>query len=71
MARKSPKRTSRRDGDGASHRPIRAAGMSRDDIAVALQVPPDTLEDLLQALLASGQVRTLNVNGKLVYRAAW
>ena len=46
-----------------------AAGMSRDDLGAALQISPETLEDLLSALVASGQVAVVKVNGQLVYRA--
>jgi hypothetical protein len=47
-----------------------AAGMSRDDLAIVLRLPPETLNDLLRALTATGQVRMLNVGGRTVYRAA-
>jgi hypothetical protein len=47
-----------------------AAGMSRDDLARALRLPPETLDDLLRALAATGQVVMLNVGGRTVYRAA-
>jgi DNA-binding IclR family transcriptional regulator len=30
------------------------AGMSRDDLAKALRLPPETLDDLLRALTATG-----------------
>ena len=46
-----------------------AAGMSRDDLRKVLQISPETLEDLLAALLASGQVVAVEVNGQLRYRA--
>jgi hypothetical protein len=46
------------------------AGMSRDDLARALQVPPETLDDLLRALAATGQVTMLKVGGRTVYRVA-
>lgn len=46
------------------------AGMSRDDLARALRLPPETLDDLLRALTATGQVRMLKVAERTVYRAA-
>ena len=46
------------------------AGMSRDDLARALQLPPETIDDLLRALAATGQVVMLKVGGRTVYRAA-
>ena len=47
-----------------------AAGMSWDDLARALRLPPETLDDLLRALAATGQVTMLKVGGRTVYRAA-
>ena len=46
------------------------AGVSRDDLARALRLPPETLDDLLRALTATGQVVMLKVGGPTVYRAA-
>jgi len=46
------------------------AGISRDDLAKAVRLPPQTLEDLLRALLTTGQVVAVKVNGQLLYRAA-
>jgi hypothetical protein len=46
------------------------AGVSRDDLARALRLPPRTLDDLLRALTATGQVVMLKVGGRTVYRAA-
>jgi DNA-binding transcriptional ArsR family regulator len=46
------------------------AGMSRDDLARALRLPPETLDDLLRALTATGQVAMLKVGRRTVYRAA-
>ena len=46
------------------------AGISRDDLARALRLPPETLDDLLRALAATGQVVMLKANGRMVYRAA-
>jgi len=44
------------------------AGMSRDDLARALRLPPETLDDLLRALAATRQVTMLKVGGRTVYR---
>jgi hypothetical protein len=46
------------------------AGISRDDLARALQLSPEILDDLLRALTATGQVVMLKVGGRTVYRAA-
>jgi hypothetical protein len=46
------------------------AGISRDDLARALRLPPEILDDLLRALTATGQVVMLKVGGRTVYRAA-
>ena len=46
------------------------AGVSRDDLAGALRLPPRILDDLLRALTATGQVVMLKVGGRTVYRAA-
>ncbi len=40
-----------------------AAGVSRDDLAGALRLPPRVLDDLLRALTATGQVVMLKVGG--------
>ena len=45
------------------------AGVSRDDLARTLQLPPRILDDLLRALTATGQVVMLKVGGRTVYRA--
>jgi hypothetical protein len=47
-----------------------AAGVSRDDLRAVLQVSPETVEDLLRAVLASGQVAAMQVNGQRRYRSA-
>jgi hypothetical protein len=39
-------------------------------IEKALGLPAETLNDLLKALVATGQVTMLRVNGELRYRAA-
>jgi len=46
------------------------AGILRDDLARALRLPPEILDDLLRALTATGQVVMLKVGGRTVYRAA-
>jgi hypothetical protein len=47
-----------------------AAGVSRDDLRRLTQLTPDTLEDLLAALMSAGQVVAIKAGGRLVYRAA-
>jgi hypothetical protein len=47
-----------------------AAGMSREDLANVLRLSPETVENLLRAMTAAGQVAVLKVNGQIVYRAA-
>ena len=46
-----------------------AAGVSRDNRLRVVRLSPDTLEDLLRALVAAGQVTVVQVNGRRVYRA--
>ena len=46
------------------------AGISRDDLARTLRLPPRILDELLRALTATGQVVMLKVGGRTVYRAA-
>ena len=46
-----------------------AAGISRDGLRKLVCLSPDTLEDLLMALVAAGQVVVLIRNGQRVYRA--
>jgi len=46
------------------------AGISRDDLARTLRLPPRILDDLLRALVTTGQVVLLKVGGRTVYRAA-
>jgi hypothetical protein len=45
-----------------------AAGVSRQGLEEVLRISSDTLEDLLRALVAAGQVVVVKVNGQLVYR---
>ena len=42
------------------------AEMSRGDLARALRLPPETFDDLLRALAATGQVVMLKVGGRMV-----
>ena len=44
--------------------------MSKEEMARALGVPEETVELLLQGLMASGQVVMVKVGGKIVYRMA-
>jgi DNA-binding IclR family transcriptional regulator len=46
------------------------AGISLEGLARAVGVPPQSLQDILRALVTSGQVTMLRVGGRLVYRAA-
>ncbi len=45
------------------------AGVSLDDLRSLLDLPPETLADVLMGLVASGQVVVLKVNRQMVYRA--
>jgi predicted ArsR family transcriptional regulator len=45
------------------------AGVSRDDLTKALRLPPETVQEILGALVATGQVSVLRVGGELRYRA--
>jgi hypothetical protein len=45
-------------------------GILRDDLARTLRLPPQILDDLLRALVTTGQVTMLKVGGRTVYRAA-
>ena len=44
------------------------AGVSRDALLRVIQTLPETLENLLRALMASGQVVVVQVVRELVYR---
>ncbi len=46
------------------------AGISRDDLARTLRLPSRILDDLLRALVTTGQIVMLKVGGRTVYRAA-
>ena len=47
-----------------------AAGISSDGLRKFVRLRPETLDDLLKALVATGQVVVLKVDGQFVYRAA-
>jgi hypothetical protein len=46
-----------------------AVGISLDHLRRIIRISPDSLDDLLRALVSSGQVIVLKVNGERVYRA--
>jgi len=48
----------------------RSGGVSRDDLRRVVRVSPETLDELLRALVSAGQVKLLKVNGQIVFRAA-
>ena len=45
------------------------AGVSLDRLRRVVGLPPETMQDILKSLVATGQVRVLKVNGQMVYRA--
>ena len=47
-----------------------AAGVSRDGLERVVRISPDTLDELLRALVSAGQVVVVKVNGQRVFRAA-
>ena len=47
-----------------------AAGVSLDRLRRVVGLTPETLQDILKSLTATGQVTMLRINGELVYRAA-
>jgi predicted transcriptional regulator len=47
-----------------------AEGVSVTRLRRVVGLQPDTLQDPLRSLVATGQVVTLKVNGRLVYRMA-
>ena len=47
-----------------------AGGISLDRLRRVAGIRPEVLDDLLRALLVSGQIVALKVNGERVYRAA-
>jgi septum formation topological specificity factor MinE len=46
-----------------------AAGISPDYLRKFVRLRPETLDDLLKALVATGQLSVFEVNGELRYRA--
>jgi hypothetical protein len=46
-----------------------AAGISPSDLRRLARISPETLKDLLAALVAAGQVLVVSVGGELRYRA--
>jgi lambda repressor-like predicted transcriptional regulator len=46
-----------------------AAGVSLDRLRRVVGLSPETLADVLKALVATGQVLVLKVNGQMTYRA--
>ncbi|MGO9115280.1 MAG: hypothetical protein ACLP9L_39205 [Thermoguttaceae bacterium] len=48
----------------------RSGGVSRDDLGRVVRISPETLDELLRALVSAGQVRMLKVDGQIVFRAA-
>jgi hypothetical protein len=46
-----------------------AAGVSRHVLSKVVRISPDTLEDLLKALVVAGQVTVVQANGQRRYRA--
>jgi hypothetical protein len=46
-----------------------AVGISVDHLRKTVRISPESLDDLLRALVSSGQVTILKVNGQRVYRA--
>ena len=45
-------------------------GISFDRLRRVTRISPDTLDDLLRALMTTGQVVAVKMNGQRVYRAA-
>lgn len=46
-----------------------AGGISRQDLEKVVRLSHETMEDLLRAMVAAGQVVVLKVGGQIVYRA--
>jgi hypothetical protein len=46
------------------------AGVSRDALLRLIRISPETLENLLRALVVAGQVMVVQVGGERRYRAA-
>ncbi len=47
-----------------------AAGVTLDGLRRSVRISSDTLQDLLRALVAAGQMMVLKVNGQMAYQAA-
>ncbi len=47
----------------------RSGGVSRDDHHKVVRISPETLDELLRALVSAGQVVVVKVNGQRVFRA--
>ncbi len=47
-----------------------AVGVSLDRLRKVVRLSPESLDDVLRALVAAGQVMIVQVNGERVYRAA-
>ena len=47
-----------------------AAGISLDRLRRLLPLAPETLQDILRSLVATGQVEVVSVGGRIVYRVA-
>jgi hypothetical protein len=47
-----------------------AVGISLDRLRKVVRLSPEALDDVLNALIAAGQVMVLKVNGERVYRAS-
>ena len=48
----------------------RSGGVSREGLEKVVRISPETLNELLRALIAAGQVVVVKVGGQMVYRAA-
>jgi sulfur carrier protein ThiS len=48
----------------------RSGGVSREGLEKVVRISPETLDELLRALIAAGQVVVVQVNGQRVFRAA-
>jgi sulfur carrier protein ThiS len=48
----------------------RSGGVSCDDLHKVVRISPETLDELLRALVSAGQVVVVKVNGQRVFRTA-
>ena len=46
-----------------------AAGISLDRLRTLVRLSPETLQDIIRSLVATGQVVVLKVGGQMTYRA--